>query len=290
MSGWDDGSEITSPNRDRNHVTQRRFEPRAPHRAAAVRAREPKRLYISAAIGILGVALLGASPHSEVNEISRALDRLYRSNSSHGELEMQVRTPDYERSLDMEMWTRGMDDTLVRIRSPKKERGTSTLKKGREMWNFLPKIKKTIRVPPSMMMSSWMGSDFTNDDMVRESSWQDDYDAKLTKDAPANQKCLDYRAKADAAVAWDRVVVCVHSKDFYPIREEFYDEKGRKARLMEFSEVREIAGRKVPMRMTLTPLTADKKGNRTVIKYKTLEFDVSVADSMFTLSTLKRGH
>lgn len=240
-------------------------------------------------MALLTVALMGAGPASEIDVISRKLDRLYRADSSHGEIEMQVRTPDYNRSLQMEIWTRGMDDTLVRIRAPKKERGTSTLKKGREMWNYLPKIKKTIRVPPSMMMSSWMGSDFTNDDMVRESSWQKDYEATLSKSAPDGQKCLDYRAKADAPVAWDRVVICVHAIQYYPIREEFYDEKGRKARIVEFSDVKDMGGRTIPTRMTLTPLTADKKGNRTVVIYKDIDFDVEISGSLFSLTTLKRG-
>jgi outer membrane lipoprotein-sorting protein len=157
------------------------------------------------------------------------------------------------------------------------------------MWNYLPKIKKTIRVPPSMMMSSWMGSDFTNDDMVRESSWQDDYSAKMLAQPPKGQKCLDYRAKPNAAVAWDRVVACVHADKYYPIRQAFYDEKGRKARVMEFGDVKNLGGRLIPSRMTLTPLTPDKKGNRTVVVYEELKFDVSVPDSLFSLSNLRRG-
>ncbi len=225
-----------------------------------------------------------------VDRISHELDRLYRSEFSHGNVRMRVKTPHYERELAMEIWTRGLDDTLVRIHSPRKERGTSTLKKGREMWNYLPKIKKTIRIPPSLMMSSWMGSDFTNDDMVRESSWQQDYTASVQKGAPAGQICLDYRARSDAAVAWDRVVVCVNEKTYVPLTEAFYDEKGRKARVMEFSDVKSFSGRPVPSKMTLTPLTADKRGNETVVIYDELEFDEPLPDRLFSLTNLRRGH
>jgi outer membrane lipoprotein-sorting protein len=261
--------------------------PDASHRLA----RRPKRwlgFLVAAAVGLTGLA--GAKPESEVDRISQTLDRLYRSESSHGTMRMHVKTPNYERELRMEVWTRGMDDTLVRILSPRKERGTATLKKGNEMWNYLPKIKKTIRVPPSMMMSSWMGSDFTNDDMVRESSWQDDYTATMQPKPPAGQKCLEYRAKPKAAVAWDRVAVCVHAEKLYPISQSFYDEKGRKARQMDFSDVRDMGGRVIPTKMTLTPLLEDKKGNQTVVVYEDIKFDVPVDDGLFSLSNLRRDN
>ena len=114
---------------------------------------------------VLLALLIAAGPTPQ--ELSARLDDLYRSSSSHGRILMHVKTPDYERRLEMEVWSRGQDHTLVRIHSPRKERGVATLKKGKEMWNWLPKIKRTVRVPPSMMMSSWMGSDLTNDGLHR---------------------------------------------------------------------------------------------------------------------------
>ncbi len=240
-------------------------------------------LFLSALVGRVAYG----SP--EVDAIAEKLDTLYRSDSSRGKMTMRIVTPNYERTLEMEVTTRGQDDTLVRILSPRKEKGTSTLKKGREMWNYLPKIKKTIRVPPSMMMSGWMGSDFTNDDMVRESSWREDYDGTLSRDAPPGQKCLEFRAKDDAAVAWDRVVTCVHATEYYPISQDFYDEKGRKARTMRFEEVGDLGGRKVPRKLVLKPLLDDKKGNETVVTYDEMEWDIELSDSLFSLSRLRRG-
>ncbi|MEM6532401.1 MAG: outer membrane lipoprotein-sorting protein [Myxococcota bacterium] len=230
-----------------------------------------------------------ARADNRVEAIASKMDRLYRSDSSHGRMTMTIKTPNYERALEMEIWTRGLDDTLVRILSPRKEKGTSTLKKGREMWNYLPKIKKTIRVPPSMMMSGWMGSDFTNDDMVRESSWKDDYTGRLLDTPPNGQLCIEFRAKAEAPVAWERVITCVHASEYYPFSQEFFDEKGRKARELTFSEVRELDGRRVPTVMTLVPLSEDKEGHRTVVVYEDMSWDVEVSDSLFSLSRLRRG-
>ncbi|MEO1171673.1 MAG: outer membrane lipoprotein-sorting protein, partial [Myxococcota bacterium] len=239
----------------------------------------------------LGLCEVRAEAHGDgrVDAIARKMDRLYRSDSSRGRMTMKIKTPNYERALEMEIWTRGLEDTLVRIRSPRKEKGTSTLKKGREMWNYLPKIKKTIRVPPSMMMSGWMGSDFTNDDMVRESSWKNDYTGTLLPSPPSGQLCLEFRAKEDAPVAWDRVVTCVHDTEFYPFSQEFFDEKGRKARILTFSGLKDLGGRQVPSVMTLTPLLEDKKGNQTIVTYEEMEWDVEVSDSLFSLSRLRRG-
>lgn len=247
------------------------------------------RLGLVLLLGGFSLVARAAYGASEVDVIAEKLDTLYRSDSSHGEMSMNIVTPNYERTLKMEIYTRGQDDTLVRILSPRKEQGTSTLKKGREMWNYLPKIKKTIRVPPSMMMSGWMGSDFTNDDMVRESSWRDDYHGTMSPDSPSGQKCLEFRAKENAAVAWDRVVTCVDANEYYPITQDFYDEKGRKARTMRFEDVGNLGGRTVPRRLVLEPLLDDKRGHKTVVTYDEMEWDIEADDSLFSLSRLRRG-
>ena len=118
---------------------------------------------------------------------------------------MDIATPHFGRSLEMEIWTLELDYTLVRITSPRKEEGVSSLKRGNEMWNYLPKIEKTIRVPPSLMMASWMGSDFTNDDVIRETSWEEDYEVAYGQDPEPGQFVLVYTPKEGAAVTWARV-------------------------------------------------------------------------------------
>ncbi len=233
---------------------------------------------------VLLALLIAAGPTPQ--ELSARLDDLYRSSSSHGRILMHVKTPDYERRLEMEVWSRGQDHTLVRIHSPRKERGVATLKKGKEMWNWLPKIKRTVRVPPSMMMSSWMGSDLTNDDLVRESSWERDYEAAVVAGA-AGEVCLNYQRKADAAVAWERVLACFDEGTLLPLRMEYFDEKGRKARTMSYSDVKDLGGRRLPTTMTITPHT--KSGRRTQIVYESMRFDAEVADDVFTLTRLRRG-
>ncbi len=219
-------------------------------------------------------------------QISQRLDDLYRAASSHGRMKMHIQTPDYERKLEMEVWSKGKDKTLVRIHSPRKERGVATLKKGKEMWNWLPKIKRTIRVPPSMMMSSWMGSDVTNDDIVRESSWEKDYHANIST-SPDDEVSLVYERRKDAPVAWDKVIATFDAVSYLPKRLEFHDDKGRKARTIEYSDVRDFGGHILPATMTIIPHT--KQGHRTQITYGEMQFDVDVDDDLFTLARLRRG-
>ena len=224
----------------------------------------------------------------DIDRLLEKLDGLYRSESSRGVMSMQVVTPHYTRNLKMEMVTRGKDDTLIRIISPRKEKGISTLKRGNEMWNYLPKIKKVIRIPASMMGGSWMGSDLTNDDLVRGSSYEDDY---TTKQAPARpgEICLLHMPKENAAVTWSKVFSCFYADNQLPKRMEFYDEKDRKVRMLEYDDVKSLGGRLLPTHMTLTPLSKDKLGNKTMMSFEEMQFDVEVKAATFTEANLRRG-
>lgn len=233
---------------------------------------------------------VGADGQLDIKALSQRLDRLYRAKSSKGKVAMAIVTPHYKRTLVMEMTTRGMDDTLIRIVSPRKERGISTLKKGNEMWNYLPKVKKVIKIPPSMMTSSWMGSDMTNDDLVRSSSWEDDYTAALDKaESSASEFCVRYTPRPTAAVTWSKVVGCFDRKTELPTRQDFYDEKQRKVRTMRFDRVQALGGRVVPTRMTIMPLSPDKKGHMTVMQFNEMQYDAPVDDRTFSLTNLRRA-
>ncbi len=236
----------------------------------------------------LAGAAVAAESAPEALSLSRKLDRLYRAESAQGTVRMTVETPHFTRTLELEIHSRGMEETLIRILSPPKEKGTATLKKDNTMWNYLPKIKKTIRVPPSMMMASWMGSDFTNDDLMRETSWEDDYTVSFLKDPPPDTLGLVYRPRPTAPVTWTKVVALMDAKTLLPVEQAFYDEKDRKVRLIQFSQVATVDGRTIPTRMTLVPLSDDKKGHRTTVDYLDMDFDVSLDDRIFTMTNLRR--
>ena len=153
----------------------------------------------------------------DVESIVKKMDQLHRSETSHAEIEMQITTPHWERTLAMTVWTKGMDQTFIRITAPKKELGVATLRIGNEMWNYLPKTNKVMKIPPSMMMGSWMGSDFTNDDLVRESSMLNDYTYKLIKseDAVPGQLYIQLTPKEDSPIVWGKIVAAVQIQRLY---------------------------------------------------------------------------
>jgi outer membrane lipoprotein-sorting protein len=223
----------------------------------------------------------------QVEDIVAAIDELYRHDTSKAKMEMNIVTPHWERTLTMNVWTEGMDKTLIRILSPQKERGVGTLRVGNEMWNYLPQTNKVIRVPPSMMMSSWMGSDFNNNDLVKEFSLLEDYRYRLiTPDSAATDRLyVECIPKEDRPIVWGKVVVTVRESDSIPVREEYYDEHDKLMRVMLFREIKTFDDVRIPSVMELIP--QDEKDNRTLLRYLDAQFDVPLSDEIFTLRKLR---
>jgi len=212
------------------------------------------------------------------------MDELFRSKSSVATMKMQIITPNWQRTLEMQSWTLGMDDTFIRVLSPRKDRGVATLKIDKEMWNYFPKINKVIKVPPSMMMGSWMGSDFTNDDLVREVSLVKEYE--VSKKVEGDNYRLTLIPKENTVTVWGKIEFIVNQQTLLPIEQSYFNEKGVKVRSMEFSDIRDFNGKKMPAIMTMIPL--NKTGHKTVIEYVEAEFDIELGDNVFTLRNLQK--
>lgn len=230
----------------------------------------------------------GAEPPApDVPALLDHLDDLYRSRSSIARIEIAVVSPRTTRSMRLKAWTRGEEEVLVVVEAPPREQGTATLRVGQNLWNWLPRISRTIRVPPAMMLSSWMGTDFTNDDLVKESSLHDDFDARAerrSESPPGWWLRLD--AKPGVVGRWARIDLLV-SDDRLPVEERHYDRRGRLARTMTFDEVKTLGGRRLPARIVLVPTEA--AGQRTEMRYLEIAFDAKVPDETFSLSRLERG-
>jgi outer membrane lipoprotein-sorting protein len=227
------------------------------------------------------------SANIDVKEIVKKVDALYRSESSAGEMEMQIVTPHWERTLRMNVWTQKLDKTFIRILSPTKEKGIATLRLDNEMWNYLPNTNKVIKIPPSMMMSSWMGSDFTNDDLVNEFTLYHDYDYKLIKlpNEPAGLLFIEAKPKEGVPIVWGKVVIAIRENDYIPVWEKYYDEKDVLIRVMNFTDIKSFGSRIIPATMELIP--QNKEGQKTVIRYLALEFDKKIDKEIFSLRNLQ---
>lgn len=228
-----------------------------------------------------------ASTKADAKDIVKKMDELYRSSSSMATVEMEITTPQWTRTLKIKAWSSGMDKTFMRILAPKKEMGIATLRIGNEMWNFLPNTDKVIKIPPSMMMGSWMGSDFTNDDLVKEYTFLDDYIFELTnvenpQEGVLYVKCIP---KEGVPIVWGYIIIAVMEKDYAPLWEKFYDEKGKLMRDMIFKESKTFGNRTIPSVMELIP--ANKPGNKTIVRYLDAQFDIKLSEDIFSLRNLR---
>jgi outer membrane lipoprotein-sorting protein len=222
-------------------------------------------------------------------EILDHVDDLFRGNSSFGTFSMKVKTAHYTREIRMEGWSRGKDHSLIRILSPSKERGMATLKAGKDIWNYLPKVRRVIKVPSSMMGGSWMGSHFTNDDLVKESRMADDYGHEITFRGEREGRAvvdLTLIPKPEAAVVWGKVIVTVGEEGWLPLRVEYFDEDMDMTRVMTYTDERTLGGRVIPVRMRIVP--TDKPDEYTEMVYEEIEFDLDLPDDLFTLRTLQK--
>ncbi len=218
-------------------------------------------------------------------ELLDEIDDLYRGDSAHGKMTMKVETEHWTRELGLEFWSKGKDETLIRILSPKKERGTATLKSGNNIWNYLPKVNRVIKVPSSMMGGAWMGSHFTNDDLVKESRMAEDY--RFGEPEPKGELLvIRCEPKPDAVVVWGKIEVTVRAKDHMPVEILYYDEDLRLARTLRFSDYRVMSGRLMPTVMRMEP--ADSPGEFTEIRYQEIELGVDLDDAMFSIQRLGR--
>lgn len=245
---------------------------------------------IFTAVLVAGIFNVAHSAELTAEEIVKKAEDTMRGQSNVGKMTMTITNPNWERTLVMDYWEKGKDKSLVKLTSPAKEAGTVSLKIENNMWNYIPSVEKVIKIPPSMMMQSWMGSDFTNDDLVKESSIVEDYTPKLLPNKTLSEGeayVIELTAKPEAPVVWGKILLYVRVLDFAPMKYEYYDEKGKLIRVMTMSKIKKVGKRAYPTVWTMVP--KNKAGHKTVIIVNEIKFDVPIDKNVFSLSNLKRG-
>lgn len=220
--------------------------------------------------------------------IVKKADEKMRGNTAQIEMIINTIRPTWKRSMELKVWSKGTDYSMILVTSPAKDKGISFLKRKKEVWNWYPTLEKVIKLPPSMMNQSWMGTDFTNDDLVKESSVIHDYTHKLIGDTLiAGRSChvIEMIPKQDAAVVWGKLIVCIDKKDFIEMHIKFYDEDGILINIMNAYDPKLMGGRVIPSRFEMIPL--DKKGQKTEMIYKKIIFDEPLKDDFFNMNNMK---
>ncbi|EJI1394492.1 outer membrane lipoprotein-sorting protein [Vibrio parahaemolyticus] len=221
-------------------------------------------------------------------DIVQKSDQAMRGKSSYSEATMEIVRPDWTRSMTMKSWTKGTELSLVLVTAPAKDKGSASLKRHREMWNWVPSIERVIKIAPSMLSQSWMGSDFTNDDLINQSSIVVDYQhALLGNDSFEGDKVwvIEATAKPDAPVVWNKVTLWISQSTYLQRKVEFYDEFDERVNVLMTYDVKELGGRKIATRMEMKPV--DKPGNKTIFTTHQAQFDFDINDDFFSQQQMK---
>ncbi|EHJ9987012.1 outer membrane lipoprotein-sorting protein [Vibrio parahaemolyticus] len=241
------------------------------------------------AVAVLFFLLFTSLSYAEsAFDIVQKSDQAMRGKSSYSEATMEIVRPDWTRSMTMKSWTKGTELSLVLVTAPAKDKGSASLKRHREMWNWVPSIERIIKIAPSMLSQSWMGSDFTNDDLINQSSIVVDYQHALVgNDSFEGDKVwvIEATAKPDAPVVWNKVTLWISQSTYLQRKVEFYDEFDERVNVLTTYDVKELGGRKIATRMEMKPV--DKPGNKTIFTTHQAQFDFDINDDFFSLQQMK---
>lgn len=222
-------------------------------------------------------------------DIVRKADEKMRGSTMQAELIIRTVRPTWTREMQCRIWIKGNNLSMILILSPAKDKGISFLKRKKEVWNWMPALERTIKLPPSMMSQNWMGTDFTNDDLVRESSVLEDYTHTIIGDTVIqNRDCyvVNMIPKPEAGVVWSKVIVCIDKKDFIELHSRFYDENDQIINAMNCYDIRLMGDRLIPTRFEMIP--QDKKGQKTEMIYKTVTYNRPISDDFFSMENMKK--
>jgi outer membrane lipoprotein-sorting protein len=225
----------------------------------------------------------------DAKEIIEKANELIRAKSSYTEMTMTVVKPDWSREMAMKIWSLEPDFALVLITAPAKDKGSVTLKRKKEVWMWVPSVHRVIKLPPSMMMQSWMGSDFTNDDLVRQSSIVEDYTHVLAGEEEIDGYIcykLELTPKPEAGVVWGKIITWITKEGFMQLRADHYDEDMFLVKSMIGTNVQTMGGRTFPVHWEMIP--HDKPGQKTVMDYLNIEFNINTKESFYSQQNMKR--
>ncbi|MEL7118560.1 MAG: outer membrane lipoprotein-sorting protein [Bacteroidota bacterium] len=226
---------------------------------------------------------------SDPKAIVEKSDNKLKGLTSFSEMKMTIVRPSWTREMQLKTWSKGDDLGLILVTAPVRDKGTAFLRREKEIWNWQPNIDRIIKLPPSMMMQSWMGSDFTNDDLVKQSSVVDDYTHKLlSKEEVEGRNCykIEMIPTEDAAVVWGKVIMWIDVKEYMQMKVAFFDEDDYLVNTMYGKQVKKMGGKLLPSILEIEP--ADEDGHKTIVEYLSLTFDQPLKENFFSTQNMKR--
>lgn len=236
---------------------------------------------------IFGVGSVKAQDATEI--IRKADDKWNGEQSSESQMTMTIVRPDWERTISFKNWSKGKDMAMTLITEPARERGQAFLKRDNDMWNYMPSIERMIKLPPSMLADGWMGSDYTNDDILNESSIIKDYTHRIVKSETLDgRSCwvIELIPNEDAPVVWGKIMMWISKEEYIQLKSEYYDEDDFLIKSQLASEIKTMDGRLIPTRIEIIP--ADKPNQKTVVVMNSITFNKPIDDSFFSQQNMRR--
>ncbi|MCK9454874.1 MAG: outer membrane lipoprotein-sorting protein [Sulfurimonas sp.] len=221
----------------------------------------------------------------EAREIIKKLDENFRGKSIYMKLEMKILFMGHERSMKMQSYSEGTKKSFVKITYPPKDKGITFLSLDGQMWQYVPKIERIIKIPSSMMLQKWMGSDITNDDIVKQSSIVEDYEPKIIK-KEGSLVTIELLPKENAPVVWGKIVLNIDTKSYTSSKDIFYDEEGKEVRYFIYENVKKVGNYYIPTYWRVQ--SSDVEGRYTEIFLEEVEYDTKISEEYFRKSALKR--
>ncbi len=236
-----------------------------------------------------GLFLSPLFAQQDATQIVKKANDKWRGKSSYAEATLTIIKPHWSRSISLKIWSLEPDYALILVTKPARDKGTVTLKRKREVWNWIPSIRRMIKIPPSMMLQPWMGSDFTNDDLVRESSIVNDYFHKIIgQETINNHDCylIQSDPKPDADVVWGKLLSWISKKELLFLKSEYYDETGNLVKTLVASKIKKMDDRVIPTHLELIP--HHKTNQKTIFEYHKIDFNIDISADFFSQQNMKR--
>jgi outer membrane lipoprotein-sorting protein len=236
------------------------------------------------------IASMQFSYSQNATDIIKKADEKFQGKSSYSEMKMTIVRPKWSRTITFKSCNLGTDYSMTLITDPAKEKGQTFLKRQENMWSWNPTISRLVKLPPAMMSQGWMGSDFSNDDLLKESSLVNDYTHKIIgSEAIDGNDCykIELTPKDDAAVVWGKLIKWITKKDFLQLKTQYFDEDNYIVKTETASKIMLMSGREIPTYFVLEP--ADEPGNKTIVEMIKIKYDIKATETFFSQQNMKKG-
>lgn len=240
-------------------------------------------------IASLFIFAMGFAADDKALELVRKLEKNSRGETFSGDMNMTITQRGQSRQIAVRVWSRGRDEALIRVLEPARDRGTGNLRIKTNLWQYLPRVNKTIKIPSSMLFQSWMGSDFSNDDLVKSSSLEHDYEHKYIGEEKINDQLaakIESIPKPDAKIVWGKVILWLLPKEGALIQQDFYTEAGKLIKQLKGSDPKTFGKYTIPTKVSMQDFS--RKESLTEVVYSKVEFDKKLSDALFTLKELEK--